>query len=262
MSRLQQANAVTQYIIMKMRSVHHLILTSLFIVLSEILTIHLGVKPGILAHISVLILILFQFTFIKNLTIEYTQTLQMMTLIPVYRIITLLIPIGVITYEGYLIAVTISILAGSLVLIARLKLSLKDVGLILRRPQLQILCITAGVGIGYLEWNLVSPSGLESLIAALLILPLSAFADELIFRGMIQQSIEKAAESPVFAILLTSTLYSTFFISYLSAPGLLLVFMTSVLFGYVVSRSGSIIGVSLSHTLINICSLVILPRWF
>ena len=245
-----------------MRSVYHLILTSLLIVLSEILTIHLGVKPGILAYISVLILILIQFTFIKHFPIEYTRTFQMMALIPVYRIITLLIPIKFIAYEGYLIAITISILAGSLVLIARLKLSLEDVGLILRSPRLQILCITVGGGIGYLEWKLVSPTGLESLIPASLILSLSAFADELIFRGMIQQTIEKAAESPVFAILLTSTLYSTFFISYLSTPGLLLVFMTSVLFGYVVSRSGSIVGVSLSHTLINICSLVILPRWF
>ena len=242
-----------------MQTTHHLILTSFFIILSELLTFYIGVKIGILAFILVLVLIFIQFTYIKDITDDYTRIFQVMTLLPLYRIITLAIPIELFTYEGYLIITTISILIGSLVLISILKLSLINVGLVLKDPRAQVLCIIAGGMVGYLEWELIRPPGFGVWVPALLILSLSAFTEELIYRGLIQQSIEKATQKPIFAILLTSTLHTTFFISYYSAPELLLIFLTSGFFGYIVSRSGSIVGVSISHALVNIGCFVIFP---
>ncbi|VUT27459.1 MAG: CAAX amino terminal protease self- immunity [Candidatus Syntrophoarchaeum sp. GoM_oil] len=242
-----------------MRPVSHLILISLLIALSEVLTLFSGPKVGIVAYISILFLLIIQFTFIKDLSSDFTRLFQVMTLIPLYRIITLSIPVELITYVGYLIITTVSLLVGSLILIAVLGISLEEVGIVLRDPLPQILCIIAAPCIGYIEWILLKPSGLEAVIPATLILMLAAFTEELIFRGIIQQSIEKAVGSAFSAILLTTTLYTIFFISYASGLELLLVAFTSLLFGYVVSRSGSIAGVSLSHAFINISFLVIFP---
>ena len=245
-----------------MRPVSHLILTSLLIILAEVSTCLAGPKAGIASNIAILLLLILQFTFIKDPSSDFTRLFQVMTLIPLYRIITLSIPVELITYEGYLIAVTISLLAGSLILITVLGISLEEVGMLLRDPILQIVCIIAGPFIGYLEWMLLMPSGLEPPIPASLILMLAAFTDELIFRGIIQQSVERAMKNPLFAILLTSTLYATFFVSYASGLWLiLLVFLTSIFFGYVVSKSGSIAGVLISHALLNIFYLVICPIW-
>lgn len=244
---------------MKPQPVHYLVITSLLFVLSEVLIHTLSVKTGIIAYISILVFLLILLTFNKNLPGEYTRVFQIITLIPLYRIITLAIPIELITYEGYLIATTVSVLAGSMVLIYLLKLPLADIGLVLKDPKLQILCIAAGGVIGYLEWWCIKPSGLESIIPAVLILVLCAFTDELVFRGLIQQSVEKAEGNAFFAILLTSTLYTTFFISYLYVLELLLIFITSIFYGYVVSKSKSIVGVSLSHALVNIFCLVAFP---
>ena len=244
---------------MNTKPIHYLIITSILLVLSEALIHFSGVKNGIIAYITVMIFLIILFTLTKNLSEEYTRVFQIITLIPLYRIITLSIPIELITYEGYLISTTIAILAGSLVLIHHLKIPLADIGLILKDPKLQILCIAAGGVIGYLEWKIINPQQLELLIPGVLILTLCAFTDELIFRGLIQQSIEKAQGSSFIAIFLTSILYTTFFISFHFSLELLLIFLVSVFYGYVVSKSKSIIGVSISHALVNICCLVVIP---
>ena len=246
---------------MKPKPIHYLITTSLLIMLCEILIQYLDVRTGIIAHILVLIFLIVLFTSLKNIPVEYTHVFQIMTLIPLYRIISLSIPIELITYEGYLIATTIIILYGSLVLIKILKIPFNDVGLVLKNIKLQIICIAAGGVIGYLEWKFIDPSGLELLIPAIPILTLCALTDELICRGLIQQSIDKAETNSFFAILLTSTLYTIFFISYFHAPELILIFLTSLFYGYVVLKSKSIVGVSLSHAMVNISCFVIFPYW-
>jgi len=81
--------------------------------------------------------------------------------------------------------------------------------------------------IGYLEWKIINPQQLGSLMPGVLILTLCAFTDELIFRGLIQQSIEKAQGSSFIAIFLTSILYTTFFISFLFSLELLLIFLVA-----------------------------------
>ena len=211
---------------MKPKPIHYLIITSLLLVLSEILIHYSGVKTGIIAYITVLIFLIILFTLTKTLTDEYTRVFQIITLIPLYRIITLSIPTRLITYEDYLVLTTIAILSGSLILVYLLKIPLADIGLVLKDPKLQILCIAVGGVIGYLDWKIINLQQLESL-PGVLILTLCAFTEELIFRGLIQQSIEKAQRNSFIAILLTSILYTTFFIPFLFSLELLLIFLIS-----------------------------------
>ena len=247
---------------MKPKPIHYLTITSLLLVLSEILTYYSGVKTGLFAYITVLIFLIILYTLTKSLTDEYTRVFQIITLIPLYRIITLSIPTELITYNGYFILTTITILFASLILVYLLKFPLADIGLVLKDPKLQILCIAAGCVIGYLKWRIINLQLFEPSIPGVLTLILCAFTEELIFRGLIQQSIEKAQRNSFIAILLTSILYTTFFIPFLFSLELLLIFLISIFYGYVVSRSKSIIGVSISHALVNICCLVIIPYFF
>ena len=246
---------------MNLQLTHYLVIISFLFIFSEMIIQYSGVGFAIIIFSLVLVLIIILFTYIKNTHRDYTCVFQMMILIPLYRIITLSVPIELITYEQYLLITTIFILTGSLILITFLKIPLEKVGLVLKEIKLQIICIAAGGVIGYVEWIFIQPSGFDLLISNILILALCAFTDELIFRGLIQQSIERARRRPFTAILLASTLYTIFYISYMDTLELVLIFLTSLFFGYVVSKSKSIVGVSFSHALVNICCFVIFPNW-
>ncbi|CAD7768400.1 CAAX protease self-immunity [Candidatus Methanoperedenaceae archaeon GB50] len=236
-----------------------LVIISSLILLSELSIYLFGPKIGIIENAAILTLIIAEVTLTERLGREFLHVFQAMILVPVYRIITLSTPPEIITYNGYLLLTTVAILAGTMILITATKLTLGDVGMRLRDSRLQILCITAGPFIGYLEWTLLKPAGSVAIMPGILILTLTAFTEELIFRGLLQQSIERAVKSPPFAILLTTILYTTFFISYASGRELILVLLTSLLFGYTVSRSRSVVGVAISHALLNVVSLLILP---
>jgi|GEM_PF-4676719 len=102
-------------------------------------------------------LIIAEVTLTKTLSKKFIHVFYAMILIPVYRIITLSTSPEIITYEGYLVITTVSIPAGSLILITATKLTLNDVGMALEDSKLQTLCIVAGPFIGYLEWTLLKP---------------------------------------------------------------------------------------------------------
>jgi uncharacterized protein len=93
-------------------------------------------------------------------------------------------------------------------------------------------------------------------------LALSAICEEIIFRSMIQSSAGQVIGGKA-SVLFTALLYAVMSLGNMAAPSLLsefaLVFVIALLFGVIVYWSGSIVGTSLAHIVLNITTFVLLP---
>jgi hypothetical protein len=91
-----------------------------------------------------------------------------------------------------------------------------------------------------------------------MLLIFTGFIEELLFRGLIQ----KAAIDLLGArggILLVSLVFGVFHFGWGSPLDVAYVGLVGLFFGWVVWRTGSILGVTLAHGLANIMWLIVLP---
>jgi membrane protease YdiL (CAAX protease family) len=93
-------------------------------------------------------------------------------------------------------------------------------------------------------------------------LALSALCEEIIFRSMIQTSAGQVIGGRA-SVLFTALLYAVMSLGNMSlnnlAPEFGLVFVIALIFGIIVYWSGSIVGASLLHIILNITAFVVLP---
>ena len=93
-------------------------------------------------------------------------------------------------------------------------------------------------------------------------LALSAICEEIIFRSMIQSSAGQIIGGRL-GVLFTALLYSVMSLGSMAANNLLpefgLIFVIALLMGVIVFWSGSIVGTSLLHILLNVTTFVLLP---
>lgn len=133
-----------------------------------------------------------------------------------------------------------------------------------RRLRFQALVGLSGVPLGYLEYHLLGSSPpIGDLytgsiwLQALIVLVFSGLLEELIYRGLVQYSAVRALG--VGGIYYAAALGAVMSIGYQSPANTLLVFLVGVYFGWVVQRSGSMLGAGLAHGLANVALLVVMP---
>ncbi len=138
------------------------------------------------------------------------------------------------------------------------------IGLTANKFPLQILIGLTGIGLGYIEYYILRPKSLvttlrlESIwLPALILLIFTGLLEEIIFRGMLQYNAERVLGRN--ALLYTSLVFTILHLGYKSMPDLAFVFIVALFFAWVVRRSGSILGVTLAHGLINITLFLIYP---
>ena len=124
----------------------------------------------------------------------------------------------------------------------------------------------AGIGIGWLEYLILTPAPLSTALTlqaiwlpALILLLCTGFLEELLFRGLLQ-----SAAIPVIgrwpALIFISALFAVLHIGYASVPDVLFVFAVGLSFALVVDRTRSILGVTLAHAIANISLYLIFPH--
>ena len=128
----------------------------------------------------------------------------------------------------------------------------------------QVVLALTGVVFGLALYGILRPESLidnltwgKILLPAFILLITTGFVEELIFRGVVQRSSIEALgpQGWVYAAVLSSVLY----ISYLSAVHWFAVFLVGLFFGWIVNRTGSLLGVTLSHGIINISLYLVIP---
>jgi membrane protease YdiL (CAAX protease family) len=95
------------------------------------------------------------------------------------------------------------------------------------------------------------------LLTAFFLLVCTGFVEELIFRGVMQHSAE--GMFGWWGIIYVSFLFGIFHLIHNSWMDVVLVFGIALFFGWVVKKTGSLLGVTLSHGIANIALYLVIP---
>ena len=230
---------------------------------AEVLTNLVEPRLGLLMH-GVLLVALF---FHTALTWGHAghRFLLSLTFAPLIRLLSLSLPLaGFPTIYWYLI-VSVPLFVAAAVAWRTLRLSRTEIGLNLRAFPLQILVALTGLSLGYLEYRILRPAPLAQSLAwgevwapGLILLICTGFAEELIFRGMMQQTAVEALGRG-WGIVYVAALFAVLHVGYRSLTDVLFVFGVALFFGLVKSVTGSILGISLAHGMTNILLFLTIP---
>lgn len=191
-----------------------------------------------------------------------------LALVPLIRVVSLGIPLGVFSQEWWFVLTGIPILAASLTVVRSMGLSRHDVGLCLpSRTQWILTAVVAGSGlvIGYVEYLILGASSLSAqanapgtaLIAGSLLLG-TGLTEEFVFRGILHTGATSAL-GLLPGILFTSVLFAVMHLGHGSMLHVGFIFTIALLFGYTRHWTGSLLAVVLAHTLANVVFFIALP---
>jgi membrane protease YdiL (CAAX protease family) len=187
-----------------------------------------------------------------------------LAIVPLIRIVTLAMPLAqFMPIYQYLVA-SIPVLIASLIAIRVLELTPSEIGLSVQKFAVQGLVVLTGIGFGLAEYYILKPEPLvsaltlsEILVPSIILLVATGFVEELAFRGIIQRcSIE--ALGP-WGWVYTAVVFSVPQVGHHSATQWLFALLVGLLFGWVVKRTGSLVGVTLAHGITNIGLYLVFP---
>lgn len=136
-----------------------------------------------------------------------------------------------------------------------------------REVPLQLLIGLSGILLGLVEYLILRPEALVSepswdqiLIPALILLVFTGFLEELIFRGVMQAAaIQTIGQT---GLIFVALVFTVLHIGYHSLLDVIFVFAVAKIFGFLVQRNKTLLGVSIAHGLINVSLYLIFPFLF
>jgi membrane protease YdiL (CAAX protease family) len=187
-----------------------------------------------------------------------------LTLAPLIRLLSLSLPLIRFPQAAWYPIVAVPLLIAAWIVIRLLGVSRQDLGLRFGNLPLQLMLVGGGLGLGATEYAILRPAPLVSdyswrsiVLPALSLVIFTGFTEEFIFRGLLQ-----TVSLPVlgrWALLYVALLFAVLHIGYLSVTDVVFVFAVGMLFGEIVRRGGSILGVTLAHGLTNVTLFLIMP---
>lgn len=193
-----------------------------------------------------------------------------LTLLPLLRIIDLSLVLSLMEVNPLLRFPIIYIppMVGGIVVMRLMGYRRDEVGLILgpaRSVPLQIGIASSGFLFGWLEYLILRPEPMVSHLSPFLVVPLAlilgastGFVEEFVFRGVLQ----RAALNSIGGwrgIILVSVLFAVMHLGFQSWLDVLFVFGVAIFFAWAVKKTGSLIGVILSHGITNIMLFLVIP---
>jgi membrane protease YdiL (CAAX protease family) len=187
------------------------------------------------------------------------------------RVLSLTVPLREVPSLYWYAMIGIPLLLAAALAAYALGLSWSDLGLSLSsrssfsRP-FQVAIAATGVPLSLVAFWLVprpqpiptTLAGHDIILAPIILFLFTGFAEELIFRGILQQTARQAL-GPPFSIVYSSVLFATMYVGSLSPGYVTFMGLVGLLFGWCVNRTGSLWGVVLAHSLLNIGMLLIWP---
>ncbi len=234
------------------------------IVSAEVVTNIFHLTQGIVFHGVILTGLIIHSSRTANLSTR--NFLLALCLAPLTRIMSLSMPLTrfPVTY-WYLIIYPPLFLAAWLAS-KHLDLTAKGIGLNAQKPRLQIGVALTGFIFGMAEYYLLRPEPLipeltwaKVVLPAFVLLAGTGFVEEFMFRGVIQRAsmIALGGRGLPYVALLFASLH---LIHYSANPwDIPFVFLVGLFFGWTVNKTGSLLGVTLSHGITNVILYLIMP---
>ena len=161
------------------------------------------------------------------------------------------------------------------VYIVEKRLSLKDVGFRASSVPYQVFAgLMLGVAMGVVEFAILSPdidkyllfgefSGAALSYVIVIMFFFVAFGEELLFRGLVQASLEKVFANPLTSVMVVSCLFAIMHVAYVTnlekTLELVYVFAASTAIGYSFMKTRSLILPVIAHGIANTILFGILP---
>ena len=195
-----------------------------------------------------------------------SRLLYALALVPLTRIVSLTMPLGRFDQTYWFLAAGLPVFVAGVVIVTTLGIRPKDIGLRLtwHGTHLQLVVAALGLVLGFAEYHILRPDALidnltlrQFAVPALVIMFATGFLEEFIFRGVLQRTATAALGGA--GIIYVALIFAILHIGYRSAADFLFVFAIALLYGWVVRRTGSIIGVSVSHGVTNITLFLVIP---
>jgi membrane protease YdiL (CAAX protease family) len=243
----------------------------LLITIAEVITVFLmELSPlwGIVAHIVILILVIVH----SAVETRYPQRplLLSLALVPLVRIISLCMPLANIPQIWQYPIIYAPLLAAAVVVMRILNYRPEQVGLTSKWLPVQLAVALTGFGFGVVEYLILAPEAMVTELTwqamwlpSLMFLVCTGFVEEFIFRGVLQRSAVE--EFGGWWIVYVSLLFAILHLGHYPANppysywDVLFVFVIALFFGWVVKKTGSLLGVTLSHGITNIVLYLVAP---
>jgi membrane protease YdiL (CAAX protease family) len=186
-------------------------------------------------------------------------------LAPLIRIISLALPVisQLSQYVWYMV-ISIPILIAVISIMRALRYTPDDVGLNTDKPVTQFLMLIGAIILGVAGYYFLRTtawttyfSAQSTLFPALVLIIFTGFLEELVFRGVIQRTLDGLGS---FYWIYGSAVYAVLQIGQGSIANCVFALVLSLYFGIAVKYTRSIIGVSLGHGLINVGLFLVLPH--
>ena len=221
------------------------------------------VVVGIIYHVVILAALIVHSSLVEESVMR--KLLLVLSLAPLTRIMSLSMPLAQISQIYWYLIIYPPLFLAAWVAMRRLNFRAREVGLNVNRLPLQLLVALSGVIFGVVEYLVLRPP--EPLLSELTWggVLLSIFAvgvatgvvEEFIFRGVIQRAAMEALGR--WGLPYVAFLFAILHLIHQSAVDIVLVFAIAMFFGWVVNKTGSLLGVTLSHSITNIILYVVLP---
>lgn len=237
----------------------------LAITISEVITVTIAPLWGIVCHIVVLIALIVHSVLVGRQTLQ--RLLISLALVPLIRIVSLSVPLANIPRTWWYPVIYTPLLIAALEVVRITGYSLKQIGLTLKKVQVQLLVALSGFAIGVVEYFILKPVPMIPeltwqgiLLPALIFLLFTGFVEEFIFRGVLQNTALE--EYGNWGIIYISLLFAIVHMIHHSPLDIAFVFIVAVYFGWVVKKTGSLLGVSLAHGIANSILYLVVPFFF
>lgn len=233
------------------------------IIIAEVMTAFFNVEIGLLIHSIILGTLLVHASL--ETSYNFSNLLTAMIVIPMIRIIGLSIPLLQVPTLYWFPVIAIPLFVSAIFIIRVQKTNLVTLGLTFGNIPFQLAIGATGIILGFIEYQVLHPKPLipyfsiESVFFAGIILLISTgFAEELLFRGIIQRNAENLF-GKLFGLLYASLLFTSLHIGWQSITDLFFVFGVAIFYGYMFQRTRSLFGITLSHGLSNAVLFLIMP---
>jgi membrane protease YdiL (CAAX protease family) len=232
------------------------------ITLAEVLTTLRAHSIGLVLHSIILSVLLIHGALEDNL--RYRRIYLTVALAPLMRVLSLSLPLAGFDLVWWYFAIGALVYLGMVFAAIVTKIPASRIGLKLGNLPIQLAVGMIGIPLGLWEYYILKPDplvtefSLEAMLwPALDLVIFTGVLEEILFRGLIQQSV--IAVYGKFGITFSAILFAVLHVGYGSVADVFFVFGVAMLFGLIAQKSGSILGVSIAHGLTNIGLLLVFP---
>lgn len=232
------------------------------VTLGEVLTTYADPRLGMATHCLLLLALVIQAG--RTTNGQERPFLISMAFAPLIRILSLALPLTGFPLLYWYLIISVPLFVTLYAAAHAVGLSWRALGLHFRKPGLQGLIGLTGIVFGAVEYLILRPEPITGGLTwaelwwpALVLLISTGLLEEMIFRGLLQET--GAASLGRWVLPYVGVLFAVLHIGYRSLIDLVFVLIVGTFFGWVVARTRSLVGVTLSHGLTNIFLFLVMP---